>query len=80
METLKRVKTEADGFELYFFMLKKEDIFYFRGILSKDGKEIESCTTPAITDDVDMANTIFNVFVEEKVFPAHFYYVIDELV
>lgn len=66
-----------DGFKLCIAMLKNEYNFNLIGILKKNDKIIEYCETISIPS-YSKALEIYNKIKDNKVFPSHFYYVIDD--
>lgn len=67
-----------NNFKLYIGILKDEKEFSIVGMLIKNEKVVEYCETIGISD-YNKANEIFNIFKNNKVFPSHFYNVMDDL-
>lgn len=70
-----------NNFKLYIGILKDEKEFSIVGMLIKNEKVVEYCETIGISD-YNKANeifNIFNIFKDNKVFPSHFYNVMDDL-
>ncbi len=67
-----------NNFKLYIGILKDEKEFSIVGMLIKNEKVVEYCETIGISD-YNKANEIFNIFKDNKVFPSHFYNVMDDL-
>ena len=67
-----------NNFKHYIGILKDEKEFSIVGMLIKNEKVVEYCETIGISD-YNKANEIFNIFKDNKVFPSHFYNVMDDL-
>ena len=79
MKTIDKFCLEyIDDFKLYLGILKSENRYSITGILIKDEKVTEYCETIDIAD-YDSAVNIYNIYRENKVFPSHFYNIIDDM-
>lgn len=67
-----------EDFKLYIGILKDEKEFSIAGILVKDEKVLEYCETIG-TPDHKKAAEIYDIFRKYKVFPSHFYNIIDDM-
>lgn len=67
-----------NDFKLYLGILKSDDRYSIVGILIRNEKVIEYCETIDMADHESVIN-IYNILKENKVFPNHFYNIIDDM-
>ena len=67
-----------ENFKLYIGILKNEKEFSIVGILIKNEEMVEYCETIGMPDYKTVVE-IFNILRSNKVFPSHFYNIIDDM-
>ncbi len=67
-----------NNFKLYIGILKDENEFSIVGMLIRNEEVVEYCETIGIKDR-NKVDEIFNIFISNKVFPSHFYNIIDDV-
>lgn len=67
-----------EKFKLYIGILKDEKEFSIVGILIKNEEVVEYCETIGMPD-YKKVEEIFDIFRSNKVFPSHFYNIIDDM-
>lgn len=67
-----------NNFKLYIGILKDENEFSIVGMLIRNEEVVEYCETIGIKDH-NKVDEIFNIFISNKVFPSHFYNIIDDV-
>ena len=77
---VKEKSITIQNFKLIIYEIEENNLFYIKAELyGADFNLIDKCETPAITQDINKANSIFDILVENNVFPCHLYNVIDEI-
>lgn len=67
-----------ENFKLYIGILKDEKEFSIVGILIKNEEVVEYCETIGMPNYRTVVE-IFNILRNNKVFPSHFYNIIDDM-
>lgn len=79
MKKLDKFNMECiNNFKLYTGILKNDGKFSIVGILIKNEIVREYCETIEMSD-YDKVLELYNIFNENKVFPNHFYNVMDDM-
>lgn len=67
-----------ENFKLYIGLLKNDKDFTIVGILIKNDEVMEYCETIALSNYENVLK-LYDVLIENKVFPSHFYNIMDDM-
>lgn len=67
-----------ENFKLYIGLLKNDKDFTIVGILIKNDEVMEYCETIALSNYENVLK-LYDVLNENKVFPSHFYNIMDDM-
>ena len=68
-----------DDYKLIIKLYNKNGIYCFNSKLYKNNILVDYEYTKGITDKIEQAEKLFNILVDNNVFPCHLHNVIDEL-
>jgi hypothetical protein len=76
---LKSKKILVESFVLIEYLCSENNFYYFKSELYENDMLTDSSYTMALTDSIKRAKNIYNILVDNQVFPCHLHYIIDEM-
>lgn len=80
MKQVRLEKVKVEEYELVIELLSQNNNYNFVSKLIHNGEVVEENKTYAITDDLKLADHIFDELIQNEVFPAHLHNIIDQII